>query len=85
MKQPAKLRPDVAETVCRVMKEAIGARPKTLAPHYERASGSRTTSRKRVNLTASSVAHLSLLQLTAGALADPTENRVHGSGMRCVT
>lgn len=31
-KQPAKLRPDVAETAFRVMREATGETPKTLPP-----------------------------------------------------
>ena len=31
-KKPAKLRPDVAETACRVMQEATGEAPKTLPP-----------------------------------------------------
>jgi hypothetical protein len=31
-KKPAKLRPDVAETAFRVMREAIGEAPKTLPP-----------------------------------------------------
>lgn len=32
MKKPAKLRPDVAETAFRVMREATGEAPKTLPP-----------------------------------------------------
>jgi hypothetical protein len=39
-KKPAKLRPDVAETAFRVMREATGQAPKTLPPS-ERGEGER--------------------------------------------